>query len=107
MLKASEDLEAYRFLLWSYEPTSTVSKLVNLLATSLGGNLIDALMGLSAMGTEINSSQETVHGVESMDTWRDTVERKPNICKTTKQVDGLGRMTKAKAKSRAKARTTK
>ena len=41
-------------------------------------------------------------------TWRETFERKPNICNTTKRVDGLARTTKAKASlarpARARAR---
>ena len=35
------------------------------------------------VAAKINSSKETVHGVEFTVTWRETVERKPNTCKTT------------------------
>ena len=36
--------------------------------------------------------------MESMDTWEEIVEIKLNMCKTTEQVDGLARTTKAKNK---------
>ena len=42
-----------------------------------------APMDASAMGSQDNSSKETVHGVEFTVIWRETVERKPNTCKTT------------------------
>ena len=52
---------------------------------------------------------------ESMDTWRETVERKSKTCKTTKQVDGLARpirqrlltanLVRANARTRTKKKT--
>ena len=57
---------------------------------------------------KIKSYKEAVHGVELTVTWRETVERKLNTCKTTQRVDGLVRTTKPKASpARAEANTIK
>ena len=50
-------------------------------------------MDLSPMGSQDQKFQELTV------TWRETVERKLKICKTTKQVDGLGTDDKGKGKN--------
>ena len=54
-------------------------------------------MDMSAMGSHHQKFQGNFHGVEFIVTWRETVERTLNTCKTIKQVDGLARTKKPKA----------
>ena len=62
--KEPEGLEAYRILLWRYEPVSTVtavSKLVDMLATALSGDLMDSLTDFERrVSTLEQDAQETL-----------------------------------------------
>ena len=100
-------LKVDRVTSWEHEAKETLSDLIKIAGTTEWTKFVKKKkienVKLARRSTQLVPQPRstfprklTFHGVDFTCIRREAVERQPNTCKTTKQVDGLARTTKAK-----------